>query len=162
MKYQQYEFDYHQMKQIVNYAIEQFETLLDKYNIILPNPEKEGAGEGTSNIFGTDHGNLMDNITFEIEDVFDFDVNSDNVEKLPAYHNPVEAVSKSTAINFAGFVINEFENVLDRYNINIPNPDKAEAANPANIFGEDYFLIEDGILGIIQEDLGITIEDEQA
>ena len=79
MKYQQYEFDYHQMKQIVNYAIEQFETLLDKYNIILPNPEKEGAGEGTSNIFGTDHGNLMDNITFEIEDVFDFDVNSDNV-----------------------------------------------------------------------------------
>ena len=161
MKYQHYEFDYHQMTQIVDGIIEHFENLLDEYNIDLPNPEKKEVGKHASNIFGEDHGKIQDNIMSEIDNVFEFTCDADNDELLPVFRDPVANITKTTAINFAGFVINEFENVLDRYNIDIPNPDKAEAANPSNIFGDDYFKIEDSILEIIQEALGITIEDKQ-
>jgi len=49
----------------------------------------------------------------------------------------------------ANKIVDEFEEFLAYKHIDIPNPDKADAENPAILYGADYYGLEDRVTDII-------------
>ena len=47
-------------------------------------------------------------------------------------------------------IIESFEDLLDKYGIEIPNPEKSEEESAANIYGSDYGDLEEEIENILK------------
>lgn len=56
-------YDYSELKLFCCAIIETFEDFLDERGIVIENDEKLEDPEGACNIYGTDYGELEDNIT---------------------------------------------------------------------------------------------------
>lgn len=51
-------------------------------------------------------------------------------------------------------IIESFENLLEKYNLKIPSEDREEDPEEANIFGTNYYDLEDEIVTILEEHFG--------
>ena len=60
---------------------------------------------------------------------------------------PIEFDKKEVAI----LILEQFENVLDRNNISIPDNDREGGEDEARIYGETYYQLEDTIVDILTE-----------
>jgi hypothetical protein len=66
-------------------------------------------------------------------------------------------------------IINEFEGLLDDKGIEIENPEKQENMTGdkkndesiANIYGEDYYTLEDAVLELLKKYLNVHMDDEE-
>lgn len=57
-------YDYSELKEFCCEIIETFEDFLDERGIVIVNDEKLEDPEGASNIYGTDYGELEEQISF--------------------------------------------------------------------------------------------------
>ncbi len=79
----------------------------------------------------------------------------DNVEELPT----TCSIDKDTAVEFALAVIDEIEGLLEDKGIVIPNNEKSDNPDAANVYGSDYYSLEDSILELMGYILKIKIEE---
>lgn len=52
--------------------------------------------------------------------------------------------------DYASSICTEFENLLERHHIQIPDPDRTEKENKANIYGTTYAILEDAVSQILE------------
>lgn len=67
----------------------------------------------------------------------------------PSCNNEISP-ARETAIE----IIEQFEDMLDSYNITLPSKDREGGEEEARIYGTEYYILEDAITEIIERDGG--------
>jgi len=129
---------------------DEFEGLLDEKNILIPSADREGV-PGEARLCGKENSRLVEAI----------------VHLLVRYADGITlegdtADASHPLRQLAIRVCEEFGDLLADKSIMIPSADREEGAEEASLYGSEYYALEDGVVEILMEELGVAATSEQA
>lgn len=137
-------------REVAHRILEGFEDLLTEYGIMIPSADRTGA-QDEAHLFGTEYSHLEEAI---VEILLDESQALSEADATAEDDWPVREV----AIR----IVDEFEELLAEKDIMVPSADREGRPEEACLYGTEYYLLEDGVVGILMEEFAGKAEDEAA